>query len=95
MAAFFLGAEKAARSKGPSKKTLPVLLDEIYQDRKLSMAPHWDDGNKIRDGILRRAPDEGWSPQPFTRVFLKVFQLSNIPHNGLSANTNWNVKPQR
>jgi hypothetical protein len=59
MAAFFLGAEKAAKSGGSSKKTLPVLIDEIYQDKKLSGASHWDDGNKIRDGILKRAPDEG------------------------------------
>ncbi len=59
IAAFFLGAEKAAKSKGPSTKTLPELIDEIYQDKILSTAPHWDDGNKIRDGILKRAPVEG------------------------------------
>jgi hypothetical protein len=59
MAAFFLGAEKAATPKRSGAKTLPELIDEIYQDKKLSMAPQWDDGNKIRDGILKRAPDEG------------------------------------
>ncbi len=34
------------------------LLDEIRADRKLSTAAHWEDGNKIRDGIMKRAPDE-------------------------------------
>jgi hypothetical protein len=34
------------------------ILDEIRADDKLSTAAHWDDGNKIRDGILKRAPDE-------------------------------------
>lgn len=61
MTPFFIGAEKAAKSKGSSKKTLPELLDEIYQDKQLSIAAYWDDGNKIRDGILKRAPDEGKS----------------------------------
>jgi hypothetical protein len=61
MTAFFIGAEKAAKSKGPSTKTLPELIDEIHQDKKLSMVAHWDDGNKIRDGILKRAADEGES----------------------------------
>ena len=34
------------------------LLDQIRNDRKLSSAAHWADANKIRDGILARAPDE-------------------------------------
>ena len=34
------------------------LLDDIRADKKLSTAAHWDDGNKIRDGILVRAKDE-------------------------------------
>jgi len=34
------------------------LLDEIRADKKLSIAAHWDDSNKIRDGIMARAPDE-------------------------------------
>ncbi|KAI9778526.1 MAG: hypothetical protein M1839_008057 [Geoglossum umbratile] len=52
---FFHDAEKAAK---PSTKTLVELLDEIRADRKLSTAAHWEDGNKIRDGILKRAPEE-------------------------------------
>ena len=34
------------------------ILDEIRADTKLSSAPHWEDSNKIRDGLLVRAPDE-------------------------------------
>lgn len=54
---YLLGAEKAAFSTGDSK-SLVGLLDEIRADRKLSTAAHWTDSNKIRDGILVRAPDE-------------------------------------
>lgn len=50
--------ETEAASTTPSSKTLPQLIDEIRADKKLSMAAHWEDGNKIRDGILVRAPDE-------------------------------------
>ena len=54
-----LQAEKAAKAQGPSKKTLPELLDEIRADRKLSTAALWTDvGNKVRDGVLARAPNE-------------------------------------
>ncbi|KAB8303177.1 hypothetical protein EYC80_004624 [Monilinia laxa] len=42
----------------PGDKTIPQLLDEIRADTKLSTAAKWEDGNKIRDGILARAPDE-------------------------------------
>lgn len=34
------------------------LLDEIRADKTLSTAAHWGDSNKIRDGIMVRAPDE-------------------------------------
>ena len=57
MSNFFLPAEKAAATEKRSK-SLVELLDEIRADPKLSIAAHWDDGNKIRDGILVRAPDE-------------------------------------
>lgn len=46
------------------------LLDAIRADRKLSSAAHWDDGNKVRDGILVRAKEEmigyasEWSVRP-------------------------------
>ncbi|KAI9763559.1 MAG: hypothetical protein M1840_000421 [Geoglossum simile] len=64
---FFYGAEKAAK---PSTKTLVDLLHEIRADKKLSMAADWGDGNKIRDGIMKRALEEmigfasQWSAEP-------------------------------
>lgn len=57
IAPYLFKAEKAASGK-PSSKSMVSLLDEIRTDEKLSTAAHWDDGNKIRDGILKRAPDE-------------------------------------
>ena len=56
---FLLAAEKAqSASQFPkaSCSTLPDLLDEIRADEHLSTAAHWSDNNKIRDGILARAP---------------------------------------
>ena len=47
---------KAAEQK--SEKSLFDLIEEIQANEKIKHAPHWDDGNKVRDGILGRAPDE-------------------------------------
>ncbi|KAF2448756.1 hypothetical protein P171DRAFT_428775 [Karstenula rhodostoma CBS 690.94] len=61
MLPFFLDAEKAANAsdaKARDTKTIVQLLSDIRADKKLSSAAHWNDGNKIRDGILKRAPDE-------------------------------------
>ena len=59
LAPYFHGAEKAAGVSGkPGMKSIVILLDEIRADKKLSTAADWGDGNKIRDGILKRAPDE-------------------------------------
>ena len=56
---FYTGAEKlASKSEGAKSETLASLLDQIRADKKLSTAAHWTDGNKIRDGILQRAPQE-------------------------------------
>ena len=58
-APLFLDSEKAAKEAGkPTSKSLVELLDEIRADKRLSTAAHWDDGNKMRDGILKRAPEE-------------------------------------
>lgn len=57
MGKLFLPAEKAAAAQNGSK-SLAELLDEVRADEKLSTAAHWEDGNKIRDGILVRAPEE-------------------------------------
>ncbi len=51
-----LAAEKAATSE--KSKSMVEILDEIRADKKLSTAAHWDDANKIRDGLIARAPDE-------------------------------------
>ncbi|KAL9065751.1 MAG: hypothetical protein Q9161_008035 [Pseudevernia consocians] len=54
---FMLDAEKAAASSDKGKPMVE-LLDEVRAETKLSSAADWDDPNKIRDGILVRAPDE-------------------------------------
>ncbi|KAI4282923.1 MAG: hypothetical protein L6R38_002542, partial [Xanthoria sp. 2 TBL-2021] len=54
---FLLETEEAA-SKIQDSKSLVEILDQIRADPKLRMAAHWDDGNKVRDGILARAPNE-------------------------------------
>ncbi len=51
-----LAAEKA--SSADKSKSMVEILDEIRADKKLSTAAHWDDADKIRDGLITRAPDE-------------------------------------
>lgn len=54
-----VGAEKAAqnsRAEPPAK--MVDLIDNIGKDEKVSTAAHWDDPNKLRDGILKRAREE-------------------------------------
>jgi hypothetical protein len=60
MGPFFVESEKAAakrKAAGEKPKTLISLLEEIRADEKLKYSPHWDDPNKIRDGIMVRAPE--------------------------------------
>lgn len=52
-----LPAEKSA-SEQKSEKSLFDLIKEIQANEKIKKAPHWEDGNKIRDGLLGRAADE-------------------------------------
>jgi hypothetical protein len=40
------------------EKTMLQLLEEARGNQKLARSAHWDDGNKLRDGVLKRAPDE-------------------------------------
>ena len=57
----YFESEKGATTKkeeNQKPKSLVKLLDEIHDDEILRSAPHWEDGNKIRDGILKRAPDQ-------------------------------------
>ncbi|KAJ5280315.1 hypothetical protein N7478_005687 [Penicillium angulare] len=56
---FFLPAEELAGGIGkPGKKTLLQLLNEIQSDQALKSSVRWSDVNKIRDGILVRAPQQ-------------------------------------
>ena len=34
------------------------LLEEAAADKKLARSAAWEDGNKLRDGVLKRAPEE-------------------------------------
>ncbi|MCJ1380737.1 hypothetical protein MMC17_003845 [Xylographa soralifera] len=55
---FFIESEKKAKATKQPSRSLVELQDNIRADKKLSSAAHWDDDNKIRDGILVRAKDE-------------------------------------
>lgn len=56
---YLLPVEKAAGGIGnPGKKTMLQILNEIRADKKLAESAKWEDGQKIRDGVLKRAPDE-------------------------------------
>lgn len=57
MKSLFLGVEEAAeKNRGKSdRKTIVQLLEEVKQDEELSNSAHWEDGNKIRDGVMKRA----------------------------------------
>ena len=79
---FMLDAEKLAASSG-NGRPMVELLDEVRADKKLSSAAHWDDSNKIRDGILVRAPDEmiriaaKWKLMPGA-VIEKTAEMTNV-----------------
>lgn len=57
MGQFLLTAENKAKASTGSK-SLVQLIHEARQNEKLRSSPHWEDGNKVRDGVLVRAPDE-------------------------------------
>ena len=57
MKLLFLGLEEAAeknRGKG-NRKTIMQLLEEVKKGGEVSNAAHWEDENKIRDGVMKRA----------------------------------------
>lgn len=57
--AFFLPAEKMANGTGtPGQKSLLEILGKIRADKALTESVHWGDSNKIRDGVLTRAPEQ-------------------------------------
>ena len=56
---FLLGAEEAAaKTRSQSSTKLPDLYEAIRNDEKLGTSARWSDPNKLRDGVLQRAPDE-------------------------------------
>ena len=56
---YLFPVEGAASQKNASEKaSIAELIDRIRGDEKLSNAPHWEDSNKIRDGLLVRAAGE-------------------------------------
>jgi Questin oxidase-like len=48
--------EALKRRNGPSKSLLQI-LDEIRDDKAMHDAVRWEDDNKLRDGLMVRAPD--------------------------------------
>ena len=51
-------AEDKAKEIGNPKKSAFELLDEACANKKLRESPHWEDANKLRDGVLVRAKEE-------------------------------------
>ena len=51
-------AEQAAKEHLENYKSFIDRLDEIRRDEHLSDAPRWTDQNKVRDGIMVRAPEQ-------------------------------------
>jgi len=61
IAPIYIDSEKAAnklRDQGTPSKSAMQLLQDIQGDEKLKASTHFPDSNKIRDGIMVRAPDE-------------------------------------
>lgn len=57
-AEFLLAAEKKAKNSNTKSKSMIKLLKECRANEKIRSSPHWEDGNKVRDGVLVRAPNE-------------------------------------
>lgn len=58
MGPLLLDAEEAAKKNSvKTSRALVDLLDDIRADETLRNAPKWEDGNKLRDGIVKRAPE--------------------------------------
>ncbi|GAA88254.1 hypothetical protein ASPFODRAFT_143603 [Aspergillus luchuensis CBS 106.47] len=56
---FFWPVEKAAGGMAKhGKKSMLQILEEIRADEKLARSAQYDDGQRMRNGVLKRAPDE-------------------------------------
>lgn len=49
------GLAKQRMSRGEKSRPLVDLIDEARANTRLRDSPHWADGNKLRDGVLKRA----------------------------------------
>lgn len=56
-AEFLLTTEKKAKAAKDESKSMVQLLKECRASEKIRNSPHYDDGNKVRDGVLVRAPE--------------------------------------
>lgn len=55
---FLTKAEDAANKRNPNTGTLAELFESVHKHEKLAKSAHWEDPNRIYDGIMVRAPDE-------------------------------------
>lgn len=55
---FLLEAEQAAKSGEGDMPSIKELYEAVRGDEKLAAAAQFKDGNKIRDGVLKRAREE-------------------------------------
>jgi hypothetical protein len=56
---YFSAAEEAARDPTkPSSTSMLEIIDMVRNDEALSASALWEDGNKLRDGVLHRAADK-------------------------------------
>ncbi|KAL9600004.1 MAG: hypothetical protein Q9219_003473 [cf. Caloplaca sp. 3 TL-2023] len=55
---FFVETDEAANASQVGPECLVNILTEIQKDPNVSTAAHWDDDNKIRDGVLARAKEQ-------------------------------------
>lgn len=56
-APYLHAAENAAKKSGSSNSLVQLIHESIKND-KLRASAHWEDGNKVRDGVFVRASDE-------------------------------------
>ena len=89
---YFSAAEEAARkSKGSSSTSMLEVIDMVRNDGILSVSAHWEDGNKLRDGVLHRAADEMvkyaslWTVEP-EQLRYKTAEMVNSVGKPLSLN---------
>ncbi|KAF7559043.1 hypothetical protein G7046_g5112 [Stylonectria norvegica] len=58
LGAFLTQTDEAAQKRGSQMGSIVDLFDAARPDQKLAGSAHWEDGNKIYDGVMVRAPEE-------------------------------------